>query len=409
MEKLSESIVEAINSLKKPSVSLPPVLSGQPPAGGSIENTPSLILTNKYPKNPDGTGIPFLEKQNNRANLTGKLAVAMWKAENYEHLEEGIKRASRCGGVRIVEGGKTTKVWMCGKRWCANCSNVRASILFQRFKPVIDELNDLYFVTLTTASPPEEKLGERIQTMNKVFGSIHRHIKEYKKQDFNAIRRIEYTDGKIDGKIHPHFHCVVQGKSTAETLRAEWIMRMNKEGIYTSALGQDIKPCNQSNNYAEGVLFEILKYIHKPLKEETKTSKDGKEQKTGRYFVNGWKVNEAWKQITSMKFRLLSTYGKFYGIKIDLTDQEVRDEIQAYEINVPDGTYVRERGKTIHLESGQVVCNHSYKTQSVYDTRLGRDITISEVEVLKRIPLKEEEKEQITPRWIPNAPTPPPE
>jgi hypothetical protein len=271
-------------------------------------------------------------------------------------------------------------------------------------------MGDLYLVTLTSTSPDETKLDNHIPIMNDVFTSSRRHIREYKKQEFNAIRKLEYTDGKIDGKIHPHFHCIVQGKETAEMLRAEWIVRMNKAGIYTSALGQDIKPVNSSNNYGNGVLFEILKYVHKPMKEETKKNKfTGKEEKTGTYLVNGWKVNEAWKQIVEKKFRLLATYGKFYGIKVDLTEQEVKQEITAYEINVPDGTYVRERGKTIHLESGTVVCNHSYESNNVYDVRAGKPITITEVEKLKRIPLKEERTEKNDDNYPPLKPNTPPE
>ena len=403
MEKLPESIVEAINSLKKPLSPLSTVLSGQSPAGGSNENAPLFIHTSKYPKIPDTTGISFLEKVNNRANITAKLAVSMWSSGNYAHLEEAIKRTSRCTLSRIVENEQTVKTWMCGKRWCSNCVNVQAGILIKRFLPVYNELSDLYFVTLTTTSPSDYNLGNHIKTMNKVFSSIHRNIKEYQKLPFDAIRKLEYTDGTIEGRIHPHFHIIVNGKRQAEELRAQWFTRMTKLGVYVHALGQDVRQCDENG------LFEVLKYVHKSLKEETHETKEGKKIKTGNYFVDGWKVNEAWKQITNMKFRLLSTYGKFYGIKTDLTEQEIKEEIKSNPLNgIEDGTYIRQRGKLIHIQSGEIIIKPNFR-QKVYDTRMKREITFTDVSILQRILLKEELNEQTVPRWTPNEPTTPPE
>jgi hypothetical protein len=178
---------------------------------------------------------------------------------------------------------------------------------------------------------------------------------------------------------------------------------MTKLGIYVDARGQDVRECDENG------LFEVLKYVHKSLKEETTENKEGKKTKTGNYFVDGWKANEAWKQITSMKFRLLSTYGKFYGIKTDLTDQEIKEEIKSNPLNgIEDGTYIRQRGKLIHIQSGEVIIKPNVK-QRVYDTRLKREITFADVSALQRILLKEELNEQTVPRWTPNKPTTPPE
>ena len=407
MEKESK-LIQAANLALKTNFATPNTIRGVPsPAGGSNEKDTLSIHTIKYPNSQNEDGYSFLEKVNNRANITGKLIASMWQAGNYAHLEEPIKRTSRCVSSRIVENEQTVKTWMCGKRWCSNCINVQASILMKRFLPIYEELNDLYFVTLTISNPPEDGLTDAIKTMNKVFSSIHRNMKEYQKMEFNAIRKIEYTHGTIQGRIHPHFHIIIQGQKQAQELRAQWITKMNKEGIYVSALGQDIKECD------DNALFEILKYVHKSLKEETKETTGGKRIKTGTYYVDGWKENEAWKQITTMRFRLLSTYGKFYAIKTDLTEEEIKQEIKSNAlVGVPDGTYVRERGRLVHIQTGEVIVKPNYK-QKVYDTRTQREITFQDVEYVQRIPLREEENDKPTPRFIiitnPNDGAPHPE
>ena len=401
MENLPKSIVEAINSLKKNPNTPESVLSGQTPAGGSFGITPSLIHTTKYPNPPELTGIQFLEKVNNRANITQKLAVSMYANGNYAHLKDAILRSSRCTGVRDVENEQTRKTFLCMKRWCANCINIQASILVKRFKPIYNSLTDLYFVTLTTKNPNAENLGNHIKKMNSIWSSIHRNIKEYQKLSFDAIKKIEYTDGNEDGRIHPHFHIIVQGKKQAEEIVKQWIERCTKELITVSPRAQHIRECDENG------LFEALKYVHKSLKQETTENKEGKITKTGRYFVDGYKVNEAWKQITSFKFRLIQTYGAFYGIKVDLTEQEMKEEVKSTPLNgIANGRYIRDRGSLYHLESGEVVIKPNYK-QKVFDTRLNREIHFTEAQALSQMPLECEIENQIKkeyPQLYPSAP-----
>jgi hypothetical protein len=236
--------------------------------------------------------------------------------------------------------------------------------------------------------------------LSSIWSSIHRNIKEYQKLPFNAIKKIEYTDGTEEGRIHPHFHIIIQGKKQAEEIVKQWMERCTKELITVNLKGQNIRECDENG------LFEALKYVHKSLKEETIENRDGSKTKTGKYFVDGWKINEAWKQITSFKFRLIQTYGAFYGIKTDLTEQEMKEEVKSTPLNgIANGRYVRETGRLYHLETGELIVKPNLK-QRVFDTRLNRYIHLTEAQALSQMPLECEIENQIRkeyPQLYPSA------
>lgn len=148
---------------------------------------------------------------------------------------------------------------LCRKRWCQHCNRIKTAELIKGYHaPLVDMQKDdsLYFVTLTAPTVSGRKLSSEIDKRNKAFSRIKDNLRKNYTIKLNGIRKLEITYTK-DGKFHPHFHLIIQGKEAAVRLQDLWLDQFPNANLKA----QDITLIDSSdaNN-----LLEVFKYAVKP-------------------------------------------------------------------------------------------------------------------------------------------------
>ncbi|MFZ2407107.1 MAG: protein rep, partial [Methylobacter sp.] len=159
------------------------------------------------------------------------------------------------------------KAFYCKERWCSVCNRIRTATLINKYEPLVAEWDDKYFVTLTLKNTTGEELGQTIDEMIKLFGMCATSVKQTKKMQFLALRKIEVTFNEIEKTFHPHFHAVVKGKKQAKLLKDYWLGKVNKYKKNTEEYraveeAQKIVPCDDET------VKEMFKYFTKLISDQ---------------------------------------------------------------------------------------------------------------------------------------------
>lgn len=170
-----------------------------------------------------------------------------------------------CSGKLVRKNGKISGRY-CKNRLCLVCNSIRTAVLITQYKPILDEWEDAYFVTLTAPTIKESKLHSRVEEMESIALSVRKNLNQrFKRKQcskFQGIRKLECTYNPFANKYHPHFHFIIKGKENAEYVYNEWLKRTRHLG--TSHKAQDCQPARK------GALMEIFKYFTKIVSSSSK-------------------------------------------------------------------------------------------------------------------------------------------
>jgi hypothetical protein len=161
-----------------------------------------------------------------------------------------------CSRVLLHQGNRIVSRY-CGYRWCPVCSRIRTAKYINGYLPVIEQMSNPYLVTLTNTTCKDYQLIETIEDRNYKWSMIlkyHKTLYNRGKIDFKliGIRRLEITPRPED-MYHVHFHLVVDGKDTADFIKAQWLYRYPK----ADRRFQDIRRADGKT------LLELFKYVTK--------------------------------------------------------------------------------------------------------------------------------------------------
>jgi len=197
--------------------------------------------------------------------------------------------------------------YSCEKRICIGCMNIKTAELINKLENKLNQIPDLYYVTLTKKAIPGDVLELKAvyAKMKSEFRKISRLASKHK-ISYNTIRRIECTFNFVKNTYHQHFHLLVQGLETSEFIREQWI-RLNP-GVNPKT--QVIKPCDSNT------IKELLKYNMKILKHK----KEGKEK---IYLFNLKATDIMYRSLS--KTRSLQTTGSFLNIQKELDQVETQE------------------------------------------------------------------------------------
>ena len=153
----------------------------------------------------------------------------------------------------------------CNARWCTGCNRIRTAKLINGYSEQLNNLDEKYFVTLTTKTLPGngKDLKDIIELMHKNFHTIKDCMRK-RKTPIIGIRKLECTFKPKENKFHPHYHLIVQGKEVAESIIQLWLL-MFKDA---SRAGQDMKPADSNSTK------ELFKYFTKMITEQKNDSGD---------------------------------------------------------------------------------------------------------------------------------------
>lgn len=180
------------------------------------------------------------------------------KLRAYIKMHECAQRLSLIG----LGGHKyKARTQYCNHRGCLVCSSIRSAKMMNAYAPQLNEIKDLYFVTLTDVNVKADALKDEINRFGKNWTKIRNRINRHNKRNphkmyrLDGIRTIECTYNWKDDNYNPHTHILVSSKETAEL-----ILKYHFEYHPTAgAVGQHIKKADA------GGLKELFKYVAKGL------------------------------------------------------------------------------------------------------------------------------------------------
>ena len=193
------------------------------------------------------------EKYKRRANaklLSSQLSKALIKLGPVQ-LSKQYERGSHCSEYVLRENDRLTSKY-CSNRFCLVCNRIKTADLINGYGPVLNDLPDLQFVTLTIPNVPGLELKKNIQRMTRNFAKIKDLIRK-RGTKITGIRKLEVTYNDVRRDYHPHFHIAISGKEAAETLVNEWLSHYPK----ANRAAQDIQKADS------GSIKELFKYFTK--------------------------------------------------------------------------------------------------------------------------------------------------
>ena len=201
-----------------------------------------------------------MRKPSRKKHFGEHLSLRLYYVNPESINRKAYYRSIHCSELLIptVDGNLTTQRCRC--RWCPICASIQTAKLIAGYGPQLNELDDLWFVTLTRPTVPADKLAEQIDIFQKKWQAItkDRHWKDNKPI---GLRKMECTM-RPRGLYHYHFHVIIQGRENAQWVYKKWL-ELNPE---SSCRAQDCRPI------IKGQYIELFKYFTK-LVVKTKSGK----------------------------------------------------------------------------------------------------------------------------------------
>lgn len=251
-------------------------------------------------------------------------------------LRKQYMQSLYCCSTIVVDSNEIKSSYYCKNRWCQNCQRVLMSKIISKYQPQLEQLDDLYFVTLTAPTVPASMLPNQIERFLKAWQKITNQARR-DRSDFKGVRKSECKPKyRGDGyyEYHFHYHIIISGKENAEWLVAKWL-KLNKD---CSPQAQDYR----SVSSLEAGVLELFKYMTKL----TFADDAGNEISSN--------ARELDVIFTAMFGKRI--YQPFGGLKAAKEDDI---EIVAQEIIAVPGIYEWHGTDWVHTEYGTLLSNYS--------------------------------------------------
>jgi hypothetical protein len=192
-----------------------------------------------------------LEKRARAKYITNTVAAPL--SLLHSPLQKSYGTTLVCSATLTEAQGKITGMY-CNQRWCLVCARIRTSKLIAGYHPALTEIEDKYFVTLTTGPRCTAKqLPGLIRSMLHAATLIRRSITRTHEIKYSGLRKIECTYDATEGTYHPHFHFIVEGEYVAQLYIGMWLKRFPN----AKRSGQDMKQADDNS------VMELFKYFTK--------------------------------------------------------------------------------------------------------------------------------------------------
>lgn len=219
------------------------------------KNTPSLDKLAQLTPNLKNSGLEILTKRAKAKHFTNSYTKVL--ASLRSPLQKSYNNTIYgCCTSLIQQEDKITSKY-CNNRWCIVCNRIRTAKMINEYYPILTELKDKHFVTLTVPNIPGVLLRWQIKDMIKKAQLIVKQIRKTK--EVKGLRKLECTINLFTRHFHPHFHFVVEGEHIAKEIVKRWL-KMNPEA---NIKAQDIRSAD------DGTMLELFKYFSKIISKDT--------------------------------------------------------------------------------------------------------------------------------------------
>lgn len=217
---------------------------------------------------PEKSFLEVLERRAGKALAGHIIARTLQKINPFSPLDKAYSNTQKCASfvIKTNENKFTSKY--CKNRFCPLCSSILAAKLVETFVPEIDQFNECVLLTLTMKTVDKQGLKARIDLMNKVWARIRmrKEVRRRIKDRVKGIIKLEVTI-RPGGMFHPHFHLLLNDRSTAELISRLWVEEADKLGLWGNKPylieGQDIVTMTANNVATSKRVLEVFKYVTK--------------------------------------------------------------------------------------------------------------------------------------------------
>lgn len=226
-------------------------------------------------------------------------------------LHKSYINSKFCADTITVDPVGVSHSQYCKNRWCPLCQSIRIAVLINGYKTQLEQMEQLYFVTLTRPTVPADQLDEQWKKMASAFNSI-RHSRIFRRNNWSGLRKVECTIRPND-LYHLHFHLLIDSKEGAEFVVKRWL-EINSE---SDPQAQDIREVNM----AKGGFIDIFKYFTKLIaKVQLNKKKKPKEEDFARYI--DYKRLDVIFQFMKGK-RVFQPFGDLHPVEEDFEDEDL--------------------------------------------------------------------------------------
>ena len=176
-------------------------------------------------------------------------------------LVKSYKNSLYCAETITVDPAGISHSHYCKNRWCPLCQSIRVAKLIDVYQEQLDQIEHLYFVTLTRPTVPADQLLNQWNKMTSIFNSI-RHSRVFRRNKWSGLRKVECTI-RPNELYHLHFHVLIDSKEGAEFMVRRWL-ELNPE---SDRKAQDIREVKGQKGY-----LEIFKYFTKLIAKDYRVS-----------------------------------------------------------------------------------------------------------------------------------------
>lgn len=285
----------------------------------TAENSPNLSLK-KSPSLSKETLLKSVKRKSFQNYYLPYLAQLAEQEKN-EYWRKRAWKVYHCAEALSISEGEYRR-HRCKLSECLICQGYKTNQRIKTHTPILNQLENLQFVTLTVPNVLVCNLRPTIGAMSKVFRSV---IDRLRKQGIKVrgSRNLEVTFNPKRSDFHPHFHCVIEGKEASELFVRYWTEAWAKQGIKLSGKAQDIRPFGAK----ESDLLEAFKYANKIITTGNKQQRE----------IHSWGLYESIKATSGGKggIRTFQTFGFTKGqFKVEKHTPNMR-----VDSTLPEGFY----------------------------------------------------------------------
>lgn len=231
------------------------------------------------------------------------LASGLASSNPESPLYKSYTNSKFCAETITVDPDGMSHSHYCKNRWCPLCQSIRIARLINGYQPQLEQMGQLYFVTLTRPTVPADQLPGQWKKMSSAFNSI-RHSRVFRRNNWSGLRKVECTIRPND-LYHLHFHVLINSKEGAEFLVKRWL-ELNPE---SDPKAQDIREVEGEKGY-----LEIFKYF-------TKLIAKIKGKKYERRFISYPRLDVIFQFMRGK--RVFQPFGDLHPVEEDFEDKEL--------------------------------------------------------------------------------------
>jgi len=166
-----------------------------------------------------------------------------------------------CQDEKKSANGRAYTDYYCKQRCCLIClANLKAEKV-NTYLPVVEDMADPHFVTLTVVSVKKEELEKRVKDIAKAIRTL---IARYKKRaqrnkgmKFYGLWSLESNFNPLAFTYNPHIHMILPSEYAAETFRNDWIEYWKERKV---KIDDDAQHYRKVKRDRKKDLIEIVKY-----------------------------------------------------------------------------------------------------------------------------------------------------